>query len=91
MSVANGWERKRVPKGRNPRPAVHPQQEHLSGTHAGKVGYSDDDDGTAPGVYFAEPISSGYVLIQHDHLANVTSLEHEPWKRAHSEVCHRIR
>ncbi len=29
-----------------------------------------------------EPIRSGYVLIRCDNLANVTSLEHERWKRA---------
>ena len=28
-----------------------------------------------------EPIRSGYVLIRCDHLANVTSLEDERWKR----------
>ena len=32
-------------------------------------------------VYFGEPIHSGYVLIRRDHLANVTSLEDERWKR----------
>ena len=48
--------------------------------HAGKVGY-DDDEGDHAVVYFGEPISSGYVLIQRAHLVNVTSLEHEWWKQ----------
>ena len=32
---------------------------------------------TAPSSRLREPIHSGYVLIRRDHLANVTSLEHE--------------
>ena len=36
-------------------------------------------------VYLGEPIQSGYVLIPRAHLANVTSLEHERWKRADPE------
>ena len=38
-------------------------------------------------VSFGEPIRSGYVLIKRDHLATVTSLAHERWKRAHAEFC----
>jgi hypothetical protein len=41
-------------------------------------------------VFFGEPISSRYVLIQHDHLANVTRLAHERWKRAHPKFCRRM-
>jgi len=37
-----------------------------------------------------EPIRSGCVLIRRDHLANVTSLEHERWKRAHPEFCRKM-
>jgi len=33
-----------------------------------------------------QPIHAGCVLIKRDHLANVTSLAHERWKRAHPEV-----
>ena len=44
--------------------------------------YHDEDEGNRAVVYFGEPIHSGYVLIQRDHLANATSLEHERWKRA---------
>src|SRR5438445_628876 len=32
---------------------------------------------TAPSSTSGEPIHSGYVLIERDHLANVTRLEHE--------------
>ncbi len=32
-------------------------------------------------LYFGEPIHSGYVLIPRAHNANVTSLEHEVWRR----------
>jgi len=34
-------------------------------------------------LYFGEPIHSRYVLVRRDHLATVTSLAHERWKRAH--------
>ena len=40
-----------------------------------------DDEGDRAVVYFGDPIHSGYVLIRCDDLANVTSLEHERWKR----------
>jgi hypothetical protein len=62
----------------------------LRGRHAGKIGYYDDDEGDRAVVYFREPIHSGYVLIKRDYLANVTSLEHERWKRAHPEFCRRM-
>jgi hypothetical protein len=52
----------------------------LKGRHAGRVGYYDDDEGDQAVVYPWGP-------IQHDHLANVTSLEPEQWKPAHPEVC----
>ena len=41
-------------------------------------------------VYLGEPIHSGNVLVRHDYLANVTSLEHEQWKRAPPEVCRKM-
>ena len=41
-------------------------------------------------VYFGEPIHSGYVRIRRDYLVNVTSLDHECWKRAHPEFCRRM-
>ena len=53
----------------------------------GSAGAAADDDGDHAVVYFGEPISSGYVLIERDHLVNVTSLEHQRWKRAHPEFC----
>ena len=49
-----------------------------------------EDEGDRPVVYLGEPIHSGYVLIRRDHLANVTSLEHERWKRAHPEFCRKM-
>jgi len=42
---------------------------------------------TAPSSTSGKPIHSGRVLIRRDYLANVTSLEHEGWKRAHPEFC----
>ena len=38
-------------------------------------------------LYFGEPIHSRYVLVRRDHLASVTTLEHERGKRAHAEFC----
>jgi hypothetical protein len=57
---------------------------------AGRVGYCDDDEEDHGVVSFAEPISLGYVLIQRDYLADVTSLEHERWKRAHPGFCRQM-
>ena len=48
---------------------------------AGKIGYYHDDEAERAVISFGEPIHSGYVLIRRDHLANVTSPEHERWKR----------
>jgi len=56
---------------------------------AGKIGYCDHDEADRAVVYLGEPIRSDYVLIQHDHLASVTSLEADRWKWAHPEVCRR--
>ncbi len=56
----------------------------------GSAGAAADDDGDHAVVYFREPISSGYVLIERDHLVNVTSLEHQRWKRAHPEFCPKL-
>jgi len=50
----------------------------------------DDDEGNRTVVYLGEPISSGYVLIPRAHLVNVTSLEHERWKRAQPECCRKM-
>ena len=60
------------------------------GVSAGRLGYHHDDEGDHAVVYFGEPIHSGYVLIPRAHLANVTSLEHERWKRAHPELCRQM-
>jgi len=57
----------------------------VKGRHASRVGYDDDDEGDHAVVYFGEPVRSGDVLIRCDYLANVTSREHERWKRAHAE------
>jgi hypothetical protein len=62
----------------------------LSGRHAGNIGYYDDDEGNHAVVYFGEPIYAGYVLIERDYLVNVTSLEHERWKREHPEFCRQM-
>ena len=43
-----------------------------------------EDEGERVVVYLGEPIRSGYVLIPRVHLVNVTSLEHERWKRTHA-------
>jgi hypothetical protein len=56
----------------------------------GKIGDCDDDGVDRAVVYFGEPVHPGYVLIQREHLANVTRLEHERWKWAHREVCHKL-
>ena len=52
--------------------------------------YYDDDEGDRAVAYFAEPIPSGYVLIEPDHLVNLTSLEPARWKRERPKVCRRM-
>jgi len=52
--------------------------------------YYYDDEGNRAVVRLGEPIRSAYVLIERDHLANVTSLEPERWKREHPEFRRRI-
>jgi len=47
-------------------------------------------DGVTASPHLGEPIHSGYVLTKRAHLANVTSLEHERWKRAYFEFCRRV-
>jgi len=49
-----------------------------------------DDEGNRAVVYLGEPIHLGYVLVRRDHLATVTSLAHERWKRAHAEFCRQM-
>jgi len=51
----------------------------------GGAGVVADDEGDRAVVYFGQPFRSGYVLIPRAHLVNVTSLEHERWKREHPE------
>jgi hypothetical protein len=51
------------------------------------LGYYDDDEGDRAVVSSGEPIHLDYVLVKRDRLTNVTSLEHERWKRAHPEFC----
>ena len=62
----------------------------VKGRHAGKVGYDADDESDRTVRLPREPIHSGRVLIRRDDLANVTSLEHERWTRAHPEFCRRM-
>ena len=38
---------------------------------------------TAPSSISGNRSTRGYVLIERDHLVNLSSLEHERWKRAH--------
>jgi len=47
-------------------------------------------DSTAPPSASGEPNHTGYMLTRLDCLANVSSLEHERWKRAHPKFCRRM-
>ena len=57
----------------------------LKGSHRGRVGYYDDDEGTAAIVYLGEPFAADYVLIPRADLEAVdaTILQLERWKRAY--------
>jgi hypothetical protein len=77
-------------KAKGEAPLHHSAVRVVKGKYAGRIGYYDDDEGDRAVVYFGEPISSGYVLIERDYLVNVTSLKHERWKRAHPEFCRQM-
>ncbi|MCX6125197.1 MAG: hypothetical protein NTV34_10710 [Proteobacteria bacterium] len=59
----------------------------IDGEHAGKIGYYDDDEGSFAIVYFGKPFESEYHLVPREKLRNVTSLEHEKFKREYPELC----
>src|SRR5207245_9113055 len=46
--------------------------------------------GITPSSTSVSPSAPGDLLIQRDHLANVTSLEDERWKRAHPAFCRQV-
>jgi len=52
--------------------------------------YYYDDEGNRAVVRLGEPIRTAYVLTPRAHLANVTSLAHERWKRAHPAFCRQM-
>ena len=64
-----------------PRAAILPTATSPAGS-AGAVA-NDDEVITPSSLHGADP--PGYVLINLDHLVNLTSLEDERWKRAHPE------
>ncbi len=59
----------------------------VDGEHSGKIGYYDDDEGSFAIVYFGKPFQSEYYLVPREKLRNVTSLEHERFKRENPELC----
>jgi hypothetical protein len=60
----------------------------VEGTHRGRVGYYDNDEGRKAVVYFGEPFNSDYVLIPRRYLrkTDVTPLELEKFKRRYPDV-----
>ncbi len=67
----------------------------IAGRYKGKVGYYDNDDTTEGGldravVYFGEPFASNYYLIDHKYLRNVTSLDHEKFKKESPNICQQL-
>lgn len=38
-------------------------------------------------VYLGAPFQSEYRLVKHEHIQNITSLNHEKFKRENSELC----
>jgi len=64
-------------KSKGEAPLHHSAVRVVNGKYAGRIGYYDDDEGDRAVVYFGEPMRSGYVLIKRDHLADMTSPEHE--------------
>ena len=67
-----------------------------NGTHKGKIGYYDDDgEKTLRSkyraiVYFGEPFVSEPKYIDHENLENVSSIQHEKWKKENPEIVKKL-
>jgi len=56
------------------------------GEYRGKLGYYDDDENDLEAiVYLGQPFQSNYVVVPFSHIRNVTSLEHEKFKKENPE------
>ena len=57
------------------------------GEHKGKLGYYDNDEDKDAIVYLGKPFESEFITIPHSHIRNITSLEHERFKKENPELC----
>ena len=56
------------------------------GNHKGKLGYYDDDEDNGIAlVFLGKPFQSEYVRVPYTDIRNITSLEHEKFKRENPE------
>lgn len=64
----------------------------IKGKHKGKIGYYDDDSdsGKQAIVYLGKPFQSEYVLARFSSIKNITSLEHEKFKKENKHFCEKM-
>ena len=59
----------------------------VKGEYQGRLAYYDNDEGKSAVVYLGRPFESDYIMVPHSHIRNVTSLEHEKYKKENPEFC----
>ena len=64
----------------------------IKGKRKGQIGYYDNDEfdertnKEKAVVYLGKAFLSNYILINHDKLKNITSLEHERFKKENADL-----
>jgi hypothetical protein len=59
----------------------------IEGKLKGKLGYYDDNEGEQAIVYLGKPFQSEQVIVSFNEIRNITSLEHEKFKKENSDFC----
>jgi hypothetical protein len=59
----------------------------VGGKYKDQLGYYDDDEGAKAIVYLGAPFQSPCVTVFRKDIRNVTSLDHEKFKREQPDLC----
>ncbi len=62
----------------------------IGGKHKGAVAYCHDDETGCAIVYLGRPFDSDSIRFRKSNLRNVTSLEHEKFKKEFPEICRQL-